>query len=115
MTQAPDPRASYVAEWNALDNAQKCARWAIIPERERALVRDLSGLTPQLIGLEGNRVEVETTYGERRRFWVGRSTGWKPCHLEVKLRTSSGGESAESTYKSVRVVTRGHYHGNTQR
>lgn len=115
MTTHTDNRAALVAEWAKLDNAQRCARWAVMIEHERTIVRDLSGLTPQLVGLEGKRVEVETTYNEVRRFWVGRSTGWKPCHLEVKLRTSSGGTSAERAYKSVRVVTEGRYLGNTQR
>jgi hypothetical protein len=61
-------------------------------------------LSPQLIGLEGKRVEVVTTYDETRRFIVGKSTGQIPIHLEVKRRDSSGGGAAESKYKSVRVV-----------
>jgi len=68
---------------------------------ERDAKRDLSGLTKQLIGLEGWRVEVETLYGETRRFYVGRSTGWVPCHLEVKTRRSMGGFGAEREYKRV--------------
>lgn len=78
--------------WNSMTPAQK----------DKA--RDLSGLSPQLTGLEGWRVEVETTYGERKRFIVGRSTGWIPCHIELKLRTSSGGFGADKTYKSVRRI-----------
>lgn len=78
--------------------------WKTLPETERAKLRDLSGLSVQLRGLEGARVEVVTTYGERRRFWVGRSTGWRPCHLEVKTTRSMGGEAAEREYQSVRVV-----------
>jgi hypothetical protein len=62
-------------------------------------------LTPQLVGLEGRRVEVITTYGEARRFWVGRSTGWCPCHLEIVRSNSHGGSAAEAEYKSVRVVS----------
>jgi len=61
-------------------------------------------LTPQLVGLEGRRVEVVTTYGETRRFHVGKSTGWIPCHLEIHNARSSGGGSAEKQYKSVRVI-----------
>lgn len=61
-------------------------------------------LSPQLIGLEGKRVEVVTTYGETRRFQVGRSTGWLPIHLEVARCNSSGGPAAEQSYRSVRVV-----------
>lgn len=73
-------------------------------ESEKAKHRDLSGLSPQLVGLEGARVEVIDAYGEKRRFWVGRSTGWKPCHLEVKTTRSYGGEAASKTYASVSVI-----------
>lgn len=58
-------------------------------------------LSPQLIGLEGYRVEVITDYDETRRFIVGKSTGWMPCHLEIARRTSHGGGAAERHYKSV--------------
>ena len=61
----------------------------------------LTDLTPQLLNLEGWRVEVETIYGEIRRFIVGKSTGWKPVHLEVKTRRSLGGDCAEKEYKKV--------------
>ena len=59
-------------------------------------------LSPQLIGLEGHRVEVVTTWGETERFIVGRSTGWMPIHLSRKLRTSSGGFPCSRTYQSVK-------------
>lgn len=62
------------------------------------------GLTPQLVGKEGWRVEVVTTYGETRRFIVGKSTGWIPRHLEIARRDSSGGGAAEHEYKSVRMI-----------
>jgi len=75
--------------------------WANLTENERATQRDNSGLTAQLCGLEGFRVEVVTSYGEKRRFIVGKSTGWKPCHLELNNRRSSGGGSAEKSYASV--------------
>jgi hypothetical protein len=75
--------------------------WKGLPERERAIVRDNSDLTPQLTGLEGWRVEVVTDYGEKRRFIVGKSTGWKPIHLEIANRRSSGGCGAEKHYASV--------------
>lgn len=78
--------------------------WNKLPESERAKVRDNSGLTSQLVGLEGYRVEVVTIYGEKRRFIVGKSTGWKPCHLEVKRRNSLGGSAAESTYRSITIL-----------
>ena len=58
-------------------------------------------LSPQLIGLEGWRVEVEPTYGGTRRFIVGKSTGWLPCHLELYRINSHGGIAAEKEYKRV--------------
>ena len=62
-------------------------------------------LTADLIGLEGKRVEVIDCYGDRRRFIVGRSTGWIPCHLEIKTRRSTGGEAVWGTpFRSVRTV-----------
>lgn len=62
-------------------------------------------LVPQLVGLEGRRVEVIDAHGDRRRFWVGKSTGWRPCHLEIKTRRSMGGMAVYGApFKSVRVV-----------
>ena len=76
--------------WNNLSTAEKEAQ------------RDYSALSPQLKGLEGWRVEVITTYNEKRRFIVGKSTGWKPCHLEIARRDSLGGGSAEKQYLTVK-------------
>jgi hypothetical protein len=61
-------------------------------------------LTPALEGLEGWRVEVLTPDGERRRFIVGRSTGWLPCHLEISRRNALGGMAAMGPYLSVRKL-----------
>lgn len=49
-------------------------------------------LTPALIGLEGKRVEVTYPDGSKTRFYVGKSSGVIPCHLEIKRRDSSGGD-----------------------
>lgn len=51
-------------------------------------------LTPALRGLEGRRVEVTYPDGTSARFWVGKSSGWTPCHLEIPSTRSSGGISA---------------------
>jgi len=51
-------------------------------------------LSPALRGHEGWRVEVTEADGNRRRFIVGKSTGWMPCHLEVARRDSTGGPAA---------------------
>lgn len=82
------------------------ARWNALTAGERAAMRSDAGLSPQLVGWEGWRVEVVTTYGETRRFIVGRSTGWIPCHLEIARRDSSGGGGAEREYASVRPLYR---------
>ncbi len=80
------------------------AKWNVLSQMERCRLRDLSGLTPQLVGMEGWRVEVETHYGDKRRFIVGRSTGWRPCHIEISRRSAFGGPSADQEYKSVRKL-----------
>ena len=80
------------------------ARWDSLTPAQRDAERDLSDLSPQLIGLEGFRVEVVTTYGETRRFNVSRSTGWRPCHIEVHNVRSHGGPAAEKLYTSVQII-----------
>ena len=62
-------------------------------------------LTPALVGLEGQRVEVTGPEGYKSRFYVGKSTGWLPIHLEIKTRASTGGGSVYIPEGgSVRVV-----------
>lgn len=49
-------------------------------------------LSPELTGKEGHRVRVLDCDGQEvSRFWVGRSTGWMPCHLEIARTDSHGG------------------------
>lgn len=48
-------------------------------------------LAPALRGLEGKRVECEY-YGERVRFYVGKSSGWMPVHLMLKTSRSNCGD-----------------------
>jgi hypothetical protein len=79
-------------------------KWSKLSPLDREQSRDLSDLTHQLIGYEGYRVEVVDNRGERRRFNVGRSTGWRPCHLEVHNARSMGGGPADKNYQSVRVL-----------
>ena len=70
-------------------------RWAVMPEHERAKVRDLNGLVPELVGLEGWRVELGYHYPDgtmwSERGIISRSTGWRPCHILLKRRDSLGG------------------------
>ncbi len=80
-------------------------KWNKLGFAEKNALRDLSGLSPQLVGLEGWRVEV-TKRGESWRFIVGRSTGWRPCHLEISRRNAHGGGPAEQAYDSVRKLYR---------
>lgn len=81
------------------------AKWILLTPAQRTALRDLGGLTQQLIGLEGWRVEVQDVEGGKpRRFIVGRSTGWRPCHIEIKTARSLGGFSARDRYASVRTI-----------
>lgn len=66
-------------------------------------------LTPALVSLVGRRVEVTDQDGTRRRFWVGKSTGWMPVHLEIHNRRSTGGCAVYLPETStVRVVSNEH-------
>lgn len=80
------------------------ARWDSHSPTEREQLRDMSHMTPQLTGLEGWRVEVVDMVGETRRFIVGRSTGWRPCHLEMSTRRSVCGDPARARYQSVKKL-----------
>ena len=71
----------------------------------RANARCDAELEPQLTGFEGRRVEVVDSYGETRRFKVGKSTGWMPCHLELaNSRSRGGGAVYGAPFRSVRVI-----------
>lgn len=62
-------------------------------------------LCEQLIGKEGKRVEVLDAHWETRRFYVGRSAGWMPTHLEVATRRSSGGPAVTGApFRYVSVI-----------
>jgi hypothetical protein len=80
------------------------AKWDALPLPARERIRDLSGLSPQLVGLEGWRVEVTDDGGNKWRFIVGRSTGWRPCHLEISRRSVHGGFPARREYAAVRKL-----------
>src|SRR3974377_381023 len=77
--------------FRALGNDAKAQAWALMPMRDRELVRDTSGLIPALVGLEGWRLEATYPDGGKRRFYVGRSTGWRPCHIEVSRSNTYSG------------------------
>ena len=72
---------------------------------ERTGRRCTAELTPQLVGLEGRRVEVTDQHGDTRRFWVGKSTGWMPCHLAITRRGNTGGPAVcGAPFQSVRTI-----------
>lgn len=80
------------------------AKWQTLGPARRAELRDLSGLTSQLIPWEGWRVEVKALDGDVYRFNVCRSTGWRPIHLEVHNARSAGGTPAADKYEWVRGI-----------
>lgn len=82
------------------------AKWDSLPAKVREQIRDNSNLTSQLLQFEGWRVEVVDLYGSKRRFNVGKSTGWRPCHLEIKTARSFGGTPADKQYQSVKGIRR---------
>lgn len=86
-----------LAAYDTYQNLKDRLRIACEHDGEQAVAE----LSPQLVGLEGHRVEVVDRHGERRRFIVGKSTGWMPCHLEIARRDSSGGGAADREYESV--------------
>lgn len=56
-------------------------------------VIDRNELDPRFTRFYINQERVEVTYewGEKDRFYVGKSTGWKPIYLALPKRNSSGG------------------------
>lgn len=78
--------------------------WDQLSPAQKDAARDNSVLTKQLIGREGYRVEVLDNDGNTRRFIVGISTGWQPCHLEIKTIRSHGGLPADSSYQKVTLL-----------
>lgn len=66
-------------------------------------------LCAKLKPYEGRRVEVtykfSDTTRETRRFWVGKSTGWMPIHLEIARRDSTGGSGVlADCVESVKLI-----------
>lgn len=84
---APPVRKGTMKHYNAYHDTMMLGR----AHAGRTKTRCPAELEPRLIGLEKKRVEVTCADGEKTRFWVGKSTGWMPCHLEILRRDSSGG------------------------
>lgn len=79
-------------------------RWRTLTHNDRIRLADWSGLTKQLLGHEGHMVEVEDWNGVVRRFYVARSGGQRPVHVELEHKTDKQGERAARSYKSVRRI-----------
>ena len=86
------------------------ARWDRMSPAEKTKARDNSDLIPELIGLEGWKIEAAYPDGTKRRFILGKSTGWRPCHLEIATQRSSGGSPVYwpkgTTFTKIRRMDR---------
>lgn len=49
-------------------------------------------LVPELIGLEGHRIELIDRKGLIHQFVVGRSRGWLPCHVKLAASEDTIGD-----------------------
>lgn len=68
-------------------------------------IKSTAELIPEFIGREGWRVEVKTSYDTIERFIIGKSTGFIPCHLEIKKSNSSGGAQVMGyPFKSINFI-----------
>jgi hypothetical protein len=92
-------------EWSKLSDNEKAKLWPTYNTEQRKHLADLSGLTPQLNGLEHQRVEAVRKTGEVVRFYVGRSAGWRPCHIEImRMSSTTSDQPADPEYKSIAVL-----------
>ncbi len=102
--RAPEVKGT-IARYNQYQEYVEFAR----VQNEKTRWQSSSELTPELVGFEHKRVEVVHQWPnqqpEKTRFIVGKSTGWIPCHLEIKTRRNiSGGAVCLGKILSVRVV-----------
>ena len=88
LVEFPEERGT-IARYHQYERLQRHAR----SFHDRTGHRFACELTPQLIGLEGKRVELTYPNGEKTRLIIGKSTGWIPIHLEIKTKRSRGGGS----------------------
>jgi len=74
----------------AYEQYQKVVEMARVKHNQTGW-KSKSELYAPFIGHEGKRVEVEYAWGEKERFYIGKSTGFIPCHLMIKQNNSTGG------------------------
>ena len=89
--------------WALPTGEAKGAAWVKMTQAQREAVRKLP-TWHELWEHKGKRVEVIDQRGEKRRFWVGLSTGWEPCLLEVKTTRSLLGDPCDASYREFRVI-----------
>lgn len=78
--------------------------WSKLSQTEKMNSTDLSDINASIALYRGCRIEATDQYGETRRFWVGQSTGWKPCTLEIKTTRSMGGSPAYGEYTNIKII-----------
>ena len=73
--------------------------WSNLSYTERQQLVDKSDLDKRFAPFysSGQRIEVTYKWGEKERFYVGKSTGWKPCYLTIKRVDSTGGAAILSS------------------
>jgi hypothetical protein len=109
-------KTQVIADWlGRSDLAPKAARGTLESYAEYQAIAKIAAATgkrcpaelhPRLIDHEGQRVEVTFDNGSTERFWVGKSTGWLPCHLRLHNTRSMGGMSVlpDEPIAAVRVL-----------
>jgi hypothetical protein len=80
--------------------------WKSLTQTQREQQMDRSELNVSLLPYKGMRVEATDSYGERVRFWVGQSTGWRPCTLTLHNTRSRGGAPAYGLYTDIKIIRR---------
>ena len=84
--------------WYETEQACHCTKWMgdeQVPCTGTLKVIDNSELNPRLTQYykSGQRIEITYKDGTTLRAYVGKSTGWKPCYLEILKSNSWGGGS----------------------
>ena len=98
------PNSSYWGTINGYERFQELVELCRV-RFEKTGERCPCELTPQLVGLEGKTVEVVDKWDEKRKFTVGKSTGWIPCHIEKARKNSPDGPAVMGApFKSLRVI-----------